>query len=612
MAITKDVLTNLPADFQTLLETSPYPLALCDETGGILLASQSLIAAESASQQQLSGRAVQSVQAGSNPLLLGQLNPKAWLYGWIRPTSSAEEQVSEAVMENRIFQLALDQIGLQVFEYRIDRDQLRLLSIPDDTVASQTPRRGGPEIIAEHIHASEEDMLYLADAFANAAFGKTVSLDVRSQMDGKEGWLRITLSPILRDARFTGTVIGTIQNITAQKLTEQRVSREMAFRDNVGVSSGWELDLETRTWSHLWVGEPVFSFLQQSAFRYDNYDAFLTETMRELVHPDDWDSYRNTMESEALLARFRRGEQVCSAEYRIRKRPASDVYEWRNVTVRLSRDAGTLHPKASCQVTDISPQKANELEAQREKRAMERAARDARRDNARKSQFLADTSRTLHVPLQAMTGVAQLALLEEMSPTAREYVQQISDFGDDLTRLLHDVLALADTDQDGISTEEEYSPLELLENVRRIALSDSAADAALSSQLDGSVPSSLFGDSMRLRQVLINVAAAALRAGRTAELRLSCEPANEGHVELHVSVVDRVSRLSEDQLANLFVAFSQADQTYGGGTGLGLSQARQLIRLMGGTLEAEALPEGGVTFRLSVPQRVIDARPISD
>ena len=112
---------------------------------------------------------------------------------------------------------------------------------------------------------------------------------------------------------------------------------------------------------HIWNGEPALVFLGASKMHYNDYDTFFETCLKPLIHPDDWANYAAMMERGALLARFRRGEHTCSEEYRIRSRPTENApYEWRNLNVRLSRDPITLRPKASCHVTDISPQKANE------------------------------------------------------------------------------------------------------------------------------------------------------------------------------------------------------------------------------------------------------------
>ena len=603
-------------EIQQLMQSSPYPMAVCSQDGTILNASESFVAQRGSDGSAASPLAVSDALPDlGEPQLLGQLSASLWLYGWLRPLAgpSSEAAAIRAHIDNRLFQVALEQVGLYVFEYRVDRDEFHLL-VPSTALGLTTQTyRGGPDLISNYIHASEEDALFLADAFANAAFGRSASLDVSTAGTDEPQWLRITLAPILRETRMTGVVVGTIQNVTSQKLAEERVNREAAFRNNVlsGVSSGWELDLEQGTWLQLWNGEPALSFLREAQMHYDNYDLYLTETLQPLIHPDDWAGYRAVMERGALLARFRRGEHSCAVEYRIHSRPGKDSpYEWRNVTVQLALDSGTFRPKASCHVTDITPQKANELEAQREKRAMERTAREERRANARKSQFLADTSLTLHAPLRAMVGVSELALQEQMSDTAREYLQQIHDFGDDLLQIFSDVLALADRgSQPGIPTEEEYSPRELMQNVADLAARHGRRATAPVVHLDGVMPSRLYGDSMRLRQALINLAGSALRASDSVELHLSCPPQDSEHVLMQITVLDRTSSLTENQLLNLFVAFSQLGSRYGGGTGLELSLARQLVRLMDGDLSAVPVEPAGVEFRVSVPQRVIDARP---
>jgi len=606
-----------PVGIFQLLENSPYPLAVCNQEGLILHTSQALCAQAGKSSDALIQTSIQTaLPALGAPQMMGQVDKTEWLYGWLRPLAdpSMEQQQQRLQVQNRAFRLALEQVGMYVFLYRIEQDELRLLTPIAGVQVDERIWKGGPELIANFIQATEEDALFLADAFANAAFGRTATLDLEYRLAPEEQWLRITLSPIVRDTGMIGTLVGTLQNITKLKIAEQHVNRNAAFHNNVlsGISSGWELDLKNNTWAHIWNGETVLDFLGTAKMYYSDYDKFFNESMKSLVHEEDWESYTSVMERGALLARFRRGEHTCSAEYRIRSRLAENApYEWRNVTARLSRDPITLRPKASCHVTDISPQKANELEAQREKLAMEDAARDARRANARKSQFLADTSRTLHAPLRAMVGISELALMEEMSDTAREYLQQIHDFGNDLAQLLSTVLAQTDNgSQPGISTKEEYSPLNLLRELKTLSETRSDTKAVLNFTFEGQVPSRLYGDEMRLQQALLNLILSTMQVTSETMLTLSCTGIDDENVMVRFVVTDPVTVLSDAQLDSLFVAFAQLGSRYGGGTGLGLSLARQTIRLMDGELTAETIPEGGVCFILTVPQRVIDPRPL--
>lgn len=601
----------------SLLDSSPYPLALCDKDGCIIQAGQALCAQTGISPVSLIGSAIQnSLPSLGSPQLLGQLDQDRWLYAWLRPLAdpSLEEQQKQTMLQNHVFRSALEQVGLYVFLYRIEQDEIRLLTPIGSINEEEIVRKGGPELISSYLGSSEEDTLFLADAFANAAFGRSTTLDLADHSNHADQWLRITLSPIVRETGMIGSLIGTLQNITNLKLAEQHVSRNTAFHNNVlsGISSGWELDMEQNTWAHIWNGEPALSFLGTDKLHYDCYDAFLQESLRPLIHPDDWDNFTAVMDRGALLARFRRGEHSCSEEYRIRSRPTGKpVYEWRNITVRLARDPITLHPKASGHVTDITPQKAKELEAQREKLNMENAAREAQLVNARKSQFLADTSRFLHTPLRAMGGILELALSENMSDTAREYIEQIHDFSKDLTQLLSIVLAQTDdTTQTGISTLGEYSPQILLEKLKTIAETRMDHTATLQIHLEGQIPARLYGDEMRLLQALLHLCLSAMQVTPDLQLSLSCTAEDEEHITMQFLLVDSNTVLSDLQLDNLFVAFAQLGSHYGGGTGLGLSLARQIIRLMDGELTAESIPNGGIRFMLTVPQRVIDSRPI--
>ena len=190
----------------------------------------------------LVGKDVQSVlPAYGNPQLMGPLDDTHWLYGWLRPLTdpSLDQQNQQNAIQNRVFRMALEQVGMHVFTYHVEQDELRVLTPVAMMSEDQQVWKGGPELISDYLKFSEQDALFLADAFAGAAFGRSASLDVQYTKGNANAWLRITLSPIVRETGMIGSLVGTLQDITSLKLAEQNVSRNASFHNNVlsGISS---------------------------------------------------------------------------------------------------------------------------------------------------------------------------------------------------------------------------------------------------------------------------------------------------------------------------------------------------------------------------------------
>ena len=147
-----------------------------------------------------------------------------------------------------------------------------------------------------------------------------------------------------------------------------------------------------------------------------------------------------------------------------------------------------------------------------------------------------------------MVGISELALMEEMSDTAHEYIQQIHDFGNDLAQLLATVLAQTDRGNvSGISTKEEYSPLDLVDELKSIA-EGRVGTAVLEYQLEGDVPSALYGDDMRLQQTLLNLVLSTMNVVPSTQLTLSCTPIDDENTTLKFVVTDPTTVLSDAHL----------------------------------------------------------------
>lgn len=226
-----------------------------------------------------------------------------------------------------------------------------------------------------------------------------------------------------------------------------------------------------------------------------------------------------------------------------------------------------------------------------------------------KSEFVSRMSHELRTPLNAIIGFAQLLLQETLSPQQREYVELMGDAGDHLLGLVNAVLDLASIEAGGLRLESrDFALAEVLEGAVSLARPQ-AERKGLDFRLhvDPGVPARLLGDPVRLRQVLINLLANAVKFTREGSVGLGVTVRGD-RIEFLVS--DTGIGIDEAARARLFHPFSQADETIArrfGGTGLGLLIARECVVAMGGDIDVESSPGAGSRFLAWIPVRRAEA-----
>jgi PAS domain S-box-containing protein len=229
------------------------------------------------------------------------------------------------------------------------------------------------------------------------------------------------------------------------------------------------------------------------------------------------------------------------------------------------------------------------------------AARDAAEAASRaKSAFLANTSHEIRTPLNGLLGLARLAMQEGLDDARRtQYIAQIFDSAHSLSAIISDILDLSKIEAGKITL--ESVPFGLRDTL--VSVHDtyqSLADAKrleLVLAIDGSVPATVRGDPVRVRQILGNFVTNALKFTERGRVRIHA--GTVGPDRLRLSVTDTGPGIDEATQRRLFVPFSQADNSTTrryGGTGLGLSICRELAHLMGGEVGVISTPGSGSTF----------------
>ncbi|MBP59676.1 MULTISPECIES: response regulator [Idiomarina] len=238
---------------------------------------------------------------------------------------------------------------------------------------------------------------------------------------------------------------------------------------------------------------------------------------------------------------------------------------------------------------------------------MEKAKETAERANQSKGEFLANMSHEIRTPINAIVGMANLCLKTELNQKQKRYIKVIDSSSQALLGVINDILDFSKIDAGKLTV--ERIPFDLQDVLTSLA--DMFAYRAYDKDLEfiinlpANIPTRLIGDPLRLNQVLVNLISNAIKFTEDGEINVAVNllDSSKDNVLLRISVTDTGIGMDEEQRANLFKAFTQADTSTTrkyGGTGLGLAISRRLILLMGGDIGVTSAAGQGSTFYIEV------------
>jgi PAS domain S-box-containing protein len=424
--------------------------------------------------------------------------------------------------------------------------------------------------------------------------------------DGTERWLGQNAQLIMEDGRITG-IQAVARDITDRKKIEEALQKsEEIFRTITATANDSVIMMDSEGKVTYWneAAEKTFGYTSEEILGKNLHATFVPERFLE-AHKKGFPSFKKTGQGAAI------GKTLELAA--LRKDGAEVPVELSLSSVKIG---GAWN--AVGLIRDITARKKAE-------EALQKAKDEAEDANLAKTEFLASMSHEIRTPMNAIIGMADLLQETTLDPEQLQYVQTFQSAGENLLNIINDILDISKVEAGRVQLETTGFDLnEMIENICEVmAIRAHEKGLELTCNIMPDVPTSLLGDPVRLRQILINLMGNAIKFTGKGEVAVQVERqksggrdpgpgvggqgAGDGQVELVFSVTDTGIGIPLEKIDTIFEVFSQADSSTTrkyGGTGLGLSISKKLVELMDGDIRVDSKPGHGSTFSFTVRFKV--------
>ncbi|AFM24655.1 PAS domain S-box protein [Desulfomonile tiedjei] len=418
--------------------------------------------------------------------------------------------------------------------------------------------------------------------------------DVPYQYITKDGNILDVLldSVVMEDPIWGRSSLSVVRDITLRKKAEEETKRTKALLDSIVQNLPTPVflkdarDLKYILWNR--ASTEIYGYSGDELLGKTAHDFFPKEQADRFVEQD----------REALTS----GKMLCVSEQLVDNRnKGTRIMHTKKLPI-LDEDGSSRYLLVISE--DITERKEAEQALIRAREAAEQASRA-------KSEFLANMSHEIRTPINGIVGMTQLALNTQLTPEQVEYLEAVETSAEALLRLINDILDFSKMEAGKLElVAVDFSLRDsIAETMTTLAVQAHAKGLELLYQVAESIPDTLTGDPGRLRQILINLIANALKFTERGEVVVKVDPDSETkrEIRLHFSVADTGIGIPAEKQQRIFNAFEQADGSTSrkyGGTGLGLAISSELVRMMDGSIWLESEPGRGSIFHFTSTFRV--------
>ena len=439
----------------------------------------------------------------------------------------------------------------------------------------------------EEFQKSFESFVVRAKTLPQFSIQHSARLEVRYKTrDGGYCWIDAFVRSEFDEQGNSIGLTGTLDDITEQREAAEKVRENLQFVDVLFDSIPVPIFLKDREGRIARVNKAYCEWHDTSQ------EKLVGRTVRDVLKSDETERHikhdrlaQETGMTQSYEASFnlpcgRRADMLLSKA----PLPGSDG-QWGGIVVTM---------------VDISTQK-------KAVRIMLQLKEQAEAANRAKSDFLANMSHEIRTPMNSVIGMTHLALKTDLTARQRDYLNKILISGEHLMGLINDILDFSKIEAGKLGLESLSFDLEqIMGNVSAQLVGRATSKGlTLTVNLDAGVHRWLLGDSLRLSQVLLNLAGNAIKftAAGSIDIRVASLQESDTWCVLHFEVQDTGIGMSEEEIAGLFQPFHQADTSTTrkyGGTGLGLAICKRLVEQMGGEISVDSRPGEGSRFWFTV------------
>ena len=233
-----------------------------------------------------------------------------------------------------------------------------------------------------------------------------------------------------------------------------------------------------------------------------------------------------------------------------------------------------------------------------------------------KDDFLVNVSHEIRTPINAVCGMSEAILQEDLPADVRRDVIDIQTAGRNLLATVSNILDFSELETGKLTlAEESYNITSTITDIINMAMTmENGRHLELIVDCDADLPSNLLGDEQKIRRIVVNLLGNAIKFTKEGGVILRIASRKEEYgVNLHVSVRDSGIGIERADMEKIFTSFSQVNSKRNreaDGVGLGLAITQALVSSMGGFMTLESEPGSGSEFQFTIPQKVLDEAPI--